>query len=143
MRGTITSLVVLLSCISLSISVISCTKKEEEKKTSEQNPENTSPPTSEPKGAKKGGRSSWRELEEQIRNVRESMRSKNGSEIKSEILKIKDTLSKIQTGNPEQGGEISKAQASLDETIRLLDSGDTRGARKSFKSEVNVIKSIK
>ena len=143
MRGTITSLVVLLSCISLSISVISCTKKEEEKKTSEQNPENISPPASEPKGAKKGGRSSWRELEEQIRNVRESMRSKNGSEIKSEILKIKDTLSKIQTGNPEQGGEISKAQASLDETIRLLDSGDTRGARKSFKNAVNVIKSIK
>lgn len=144
MRGTITTLVILLSCISLSISIITCTKKDEEKKkTSEQNPENISPPTSEPKGAKKGGRSSWRELEEQIRNARESMKSKNESEIKSEILKIKDTLSKIQTENPEQGGEISKAQASLDETIRLLDSGDTRGARKSFKNTVNVIKSIK
>ena len=71
------------------------------------------------------------------------MRSNNESEIKSEILKMKDTLSKIQTENPEQGGEIYTAQVSLDETIRLLDSGDARGARKSFKSEVNVIKSIK
>jgi len=85
----------------------------------------------------------WRKLREQVRNVRESARVRDISEAKSEILGIKNTLSKIQAENPEQSEKISQAQASLDQTIRLIESGNRREAKKSFKNALDILLSIR
>ena len=85
----------------------------------------------------------WRKLREQVRNVRESARARDISEAKSEILGIKNTLSKLQAENPEQSEKISQAQASLDQTIRLIESGNRREAKKSFKNALDILLSIR
>ncbi len=84
----------------------------------------------------------WQKLREQVTSVKESVKARDIGEIKNEILGIKNTLSKIRAENPEQSGKISEATASLDETIRLIESGNRREAKKSFKNALNIIQSI-
>ena len=117
-------------------------------KTGSSSPTTPSPSTSgtpqttlEPKGTETN-QELWQKLREQVTSVKESVKARDIGEIKSEILGIKNTLSKIRAENPEQSGKISEAMASLDETIRLIESGNRREAKKSFKNALNIIQSI-